>query len=61
MNEKREASQLLMDFCALGDTYFGTKVKVVRSDNGYEFISRLLKKFYREKGIIHQTTCVDTP
>jgi len=60
MNEKSEASQLLMDFCVMVETHFGTKVKNFRSDNGYEFTSNLMKKFYREKGIIHQTTCVDT-
>ena len=61
MSEKSEASQLLMDFCVMVETQFGTKVKTIRSDNGYEFTSNLMKKFYREKGIIHHTTCVDTP
>ena len=36
-------------------------MKIVRSDNGYEFTSKPMKKFYREKGIIRQTMCVDTP
>ena len=58
MNEKGKASQLIMNFCFMTDTQFGAKVKIIRSDNGYEFTSKLMKKFYREKGIIHQTTCV---
>ena len=61
MNEKSEASQLLMDFCAMADTQFWGKVNIIRSDNGCEFASNLMKKSYREKGIIHQTSGIDTP
>ena len=43
------------------DTQFGAKIKIVRSDNGHEFSYKLIEKFYREKGIIHQTSCTDTP
>ena len=42
-------------------TQFGANVKVIRSDNGSEFTSGSMKKFYGEHGIIHQTSCVDTP
>jgi len=40
---------------------FGKDVKIIRSDNGLEFKSGPMKFFYSEKGIIHQTSCVDTP
>jgi hypothetical protein len=33
-------------------------VKIIRSDNGIEF---LMPQFYSSKGIIHQTSCVETP
>jgi len=42
-------------------TQFGTKIKVIRSDNGYEFTSGSMKQFYSDQGIIHQTSCIDTP
>jgi len=45
----------------MASTQFGSKVKLVKSDNGYEFTFGLMKKFYRELGIIHHTSCVDTP
>ena len=61
MNEKNEASQLLMDFCAMTNTQFGARVKIVRSDNDAEFTSNPMKNFYRDNGIIHETSCVDTP
>ena len=36
-------------------------MKIIRGDNRYEFTSKPMEKFYREKGIIHETTCVNTP
>jgi transposase InsO family protein len=42
-------------------TQFNTKIKVVRSDNGGEYMSSDLGMFFREQGVLHQTTCVDTP
>ena len=36
-------------------------MKIIRSDNGLEFLSRPMKQFYQQKGIVHQTTCIDTP
>ena len=42
-------------------TQFERDVKIVRSDNGLEFLSRAIKHFYQEKGIMHHTSCLDTP
>jgi len=61
MKEKSEASQLVRDFCAMVNTQFETKVKIIRSDNESEFTSKPMKKFYAEHGMVHQTSCVDTP
>ena len=60
MNENSEASQLLRDFCSITNTRFGAKVKIIRSDNGYELTSNRMKTFYREQGIIHEPHCMDT-
>lgn len=35
-------------------------MKVIRSDNGQEFLGPM-KQFYQQKGILHQTSCIDTP
>jgi len=40
---------------------FGKDEKFSRSDNGLEFLSRPIKQFYQHRGIVHQTTCIDTP
>ena len=60
MREKREASQIIKKFCMMVKTQFRTAVKIIRSDNGSEFISGPMLKFYEEFGIVHQTTCFDT-
>jgi len=60
MKNKTKASQLIQNFCHMVHTQFNTKVKVLRSNNGNEFSSGPMKKFYVEHGILHQTSCVDT-
>ena len=61
MKAKSEASQFIKDFCAMVQTQFDTKVKTIRSDNGSEFVSTPMKKFYGEQGIIHETSCIENP
>lgn len=45
----------------MAETQFGAKVKRVRTDNGLEFTSGNMKKFYEEKGILMELTCAYTP
>ncbi|XP_023756901.1 uncharacterized protein LOC111905437 [Lactuca sativa] len=40
---------------------FCVKVKIVRSDNGTEFLNNRMKFLIESKGILHQTSCVHTP
>jgi len=50
-----------LKFCAMVQTKFNIKVTTVRSDNSSEFTSNTTKKFYKGQGIIHKTSCIDTP
>lgn len=59
MLEKSEVATLLQKFCAMSVRQFGHQVLTVRSDNGTEFM--VLKKYFQNNGIMHQTSCVDTP
>ena len=61
MKGKSEAGKLLKGFVALVKTQFDKVVKIIRTDNGLEFVSGPMKMFYLEAGIVHQTSCVDTP
>jgi len=57
MKSKAETQSHLKSFVSFVERKFGTKVKMILSDNGSEFI---MKQFYDESGIIHQTSCVET-
>jgi len=61
MHEKSEVGTLLKKLVTMTKNQFGKGVKVVRSANGLEFKSGPMRKFYLENGIMHQTSCVDTP
>ena len=52
MKEKSETETHLKRFINLIRTQFGKLVKVVRSDNGLEFKSKLLREFYNQHGVI---------
>ncbi|RVX07666.1 Retrovirus-related Pol polyprotein from transposon TNT 1-94 [Vitis vinifera] len=43
------------------ETQYNAKVWVLRSDNGGEYQSSDLQKYFEGYGIIHQTTCSNTP
>nr|KYP75382.1 Retrovirus-related Pol polyprotein from transposon TNT 1-94 [Cajanus cajan] len=59
MTVKFEVPQLIKDFCRMVQTQFNKHVKILQSDNGKEFTC--LHRFYANNGIIHQTSCVNTP
>ena len=58
MHTKAETCQTVMNFYTYIETQFNRKVKAIKSDNGPEF---LMHNFYASKGIIHQTSCIETP
>jgi len=45
----------LVDFIAYVMTQYHKTIKCIQSDNGLEF------NFYESRGIVHQTTCIETP
>ncbi|GJV48996.1 ribonuclease H-like domain-containing protein [Tanacetum coccineum] len=49
------------EFVNLIANQFLKRIKVIRSDNGTEFINNKMENFLKEKGIIHQTSCAYTP
>ena len=42
------------------ENQFQTKISILRSDNGTEYFNKVLKSFFQEKGISHQSSCRDT-
>ena len=47
-------------FCAKIHTQFHVSVQNLRSDNAKEYVSEQFQSFMLQKGILHQTSCVDT-
>ena len=58
---KSNVFPLLKAFITFVEQQFDTHVKVIRSDNGMEFKDTSALEFCRTKGIVHQTSCFDTP
>jgi hypothetical protein len=58
MKNKSKTCHLVRNFITYVENQFNTSVKIIRSDNGPEF---MMTDFFAEKGILHQTSCVETP
>ncbi|GJY90673.1 putative RNA-directed DNA polymerase [Tanacetum coccineum] len=58
---KDEVCFYIESFVEMILTQFNKKIKVFRSDNGTEFVNNKLAVFFKEKGIIHETSCAHTP
>ena len=41
-------------------TQFQKNIQILRSDNGREYFKNMLNQFFLEKGIVHQSPCVNT-
>ncbi|XP_060964985.1 retrovirus-related Pol polyprotein from transposon RE2 [Cannabis sativa] len=61
MREKSEVEQIFTDFYKMIENQFQTKISILRTDNGTEYFNHILGNFLKEKGILHQSTCPDTP
>lgn len=61
MSEKSEVCQLFQNFYKMVETQFQSKIRILHTDNGTEYINDVLGQFLKDKGILHQSTCVNTP
>ena len=61
MKNKSEVFSHFQNFTNLVETQYNKKIKILRTDNGTEFINQNFENFTNSKGIIHQTSYVYTP
>ena len=61
MKEKSEVSQIFQKFYKMVKNQFKTKIQILRTDNGREYYNVVLGNFLSSEGIIHQSSCVETP
>ena len=40
---------------------FGVEIKKIRSDNARDYFNQVLSPFFKEKGIIYESLCTNTP
>jgi transposase InsO family protein len=61
IKRKSDVFSVFKDLHALIQNQFGTTIKILRSDNGTEYVNHEFENFLISNGIEHQTTCVNTP
>lgn len=61
MRHKDEVFQCFQEFYAYVKNQFNVHVQVIRSDNGTEFVNKQFGGFLSVQGIMHQTSCRNTP
>ncbi|CAL8995150.1 unnamed protein product [Prunus brigantina] len=61
LKTKGEVSSKFQQFYHMVETQFHTRIQVLRSDNGGEFLNHDLNEFFQAHGIIHQRSCPSTP
>ena len=58
LKTKSEVHSSIQIFVVFAEKQFDAKIKVIKIDNGTEFF---MNQFFNSKGILHQTTCTETP
>jgi len=58
LHNKSEVRNHIVSFVAYIENHFKATIQTIRTDNGAKFA---MKFFFFAKGIVHQTTCVETP
>ena len=61
MTHKSEVGKIFQQFYHMVENQHSLPFKVLRSDNGGEYLSTELSKFFQEHDILHETTCPQTP
>ena len=61
LKSKNEVMEVFKDFHNLVKNHFSSKIQTLRSDNGTEYMSHIMKQYLSIHGIMHQTSCVGTP
>jgi hypothetical protein len=60
LKHKSEVLSVFKDFYNMVQNQYNVNVKILRSDNGTEYVNKAFDSFLSSHGILHQTTCVNT-
>ncbi|CAL2271706.1 unnamed protein product [Prunus armeniaca] len=61
LKNKNEVFSRFQSFHKQMKTQFNDQIQILRSDNGGEFVNHDFQTYFQQHGIIHETTCPQTP
>lgn len=61
LKEKVALSSVLQFFYMMILTQFGVSIQKFRTCNAQDYFNHTLNQFFQQKGILHQSSCVDSP
>ena len=61
LKQKSEVSSVFFQFVSMIKNQFGVGIKRIRSDNAKDYFNLVLNSFCQKEGIIHESSCVNTP
>jgi transposase InsO family protein len=61
MKHKHDVFNIFQMFHTLIQTQFSAKIRILRSDNGGEYVNQEFNRYFQTHGIVHETTCPQTP
>ncbi|RVW63107.1 Retrovirus-related Pol polyprotein from transposon TNT 1-94 [Vitis vinifera] len=61
MKEKSKVGHIFQTFNLMVQNQFNSKIQVLKSDNAKEYFTSSLSTYLQNHGIIHISSCVDTP
>ncbi|BBG97367.1 ABC-2 type transporter family protein [Prunus dulcis] len=61
LKNKNEVFSCFQSFHKQMKTQFNAQIQILRSDNGGEFVNHDFQTYFQQHGIIHETTCPQTP
>ncbi|RVW93973.1 Retrovirus-related Pol polyprotein from transposon TNT 1-94 [Vitis vinifera] len=59
--EEIRSEEIFENFNNMVQTRFQAKIQVLRTDNAREYYHNILGSYLLENGIVHQSSCIDTP
>ena len=61
MKNKSEVSKIFQNFHSMIQTQFQIRIQILKTDNAKDFFNYVLGPYLIKHGIIHFSSCVDTP
>lgn len=61
MKSKTEVNSIFQKFHKMVETQYNAKIQILHSDNGGEYQNIKLQQYLEAQGMIHHTTCPNTP